>query len=247
MTNLYEKDSIIEAVCQFKFISADDWDLTIPGLIYDKIKGEYPDKQQVKTPELEFSSGNLSIKQVISSSITQMRFMNNQKNSLIQIGLNMISINQLKPYSKWEDYKIKIKQALDIYLNVTNPESIKSIGLRYINRIEPKLEKLEIEDYILAVPKVPDQLPQNYRNWVQRVEIPYNDGRDILIIQTGLAPSDVANKIALLLDLDYIINSKIEFDHTMDWVEQAHNNVEEAFEACITDNTRKLLNPINSN
>jgi len=150
-------------------------------------------------------------------------------------------------YSKWEDYKIKIKQALDIYLNVTNPESIKSIGLRYINRIEPKLEKLEIEDYILAVPKVPDQLPQNYRNWVQRVEIPYNDGRDILIIQTGLAPSDVANKIALLLDLDYIINSKIEFDHTMDWVEQAHNNVEEAFEACITDNTRKLLNPINSN
>jgi uncharacterized protein (TIGR04255 family) len=44
MPKKYEKPPIIEAVCEFRFSGKSKWDLTIPGLIYDSVKDEYPQK-----------------------------------------------------------------------------------------------------------------------------------------------------------------------------------------------------------
>jgi uncharacterized protein (TIGR04255 family) len=39
----YKKPPIEEALCEFRFVSQ-EWDLTLPGRLYDEIKDEYPGK-----------------------------------------------------------------------------------------------------------------------------------------------------------------------------------------------------------
>ena len=46
MGRRYKNPPIVEALCEFEFISSQPWDLTIPGLIYEKVKDEFPDKRQ---------------------------------------------------------------------------------------------------------------------------------------------------------------------------------------------------------
>jgi hypothetical protein len=42
----YKKSPIAEAVCEFQFRGASDWDWTILGLVYQQIKAEFPQKKQ---------------------------------------------------------------------------------------------------------------------------------------------------------------------------------------------------------
>jgi hypothetical protein len=43
---------LIEALCEFQFADG-EWDWTIPGLVYQQIKHEFPIKRQAPTEEFE--------------------------------------------------------------------------------------------------------------------------------------------------------------------------------------------------
>jgi len=46
MKRKYKKPPIVEALCEFQFIPQEPYNLTIPGLFYDKIKEEFPIRQE---------------------------------------------------------------------------------------------------------------------------------------------------------------------------------------------------------
>ena len=85
-----------------------------------------------------------------------MQFLQEDEGAMVQVGPNLVAVNHLKPYSNWETFKQMIARSLEAYKKVADPQAINRIGLRYINRIEiPDQRKVEIEDYVLAVPQVP--------------------------------------------------------------------------------------------
>jgi len=51
------------------------------------------------------------------------------------------------------------------------------------------------------------------------------------------------NQLSITLDLDYVMNipERIYFNDVSEWLDKAHERVENAFEACITDKLRKNL------
>ena len=42
MSRRYKNSPIIEAICEFQFEENSEWDLTIPGLVYDRVQNEFP-------------------------------------------------------------------------------------------------------------------------------------------------------------------------------------------------------------
>ncbi len=48
MSRKYKNPPVVEALCEFQFISDKSWDLTLPGLIYERVKSEFPVKQQTE-------------------------------------------------------------------------------------------------------------------------------------------------------------------------------------------------------
>lgn len=51
MARTYNKPPLIEAVCDFRFSSTQPWDWTIPGLFYEQIRLDFPNKNQLSTIE----------------------------------------------------------------------------------------------------------------------------------------------------------------------------------------------------
>jgi uncharacterized protein (TIGR04255 family) len=242
MGRLYKNPPLIEALCEFQFESGQPWDWTIPGLVYDKVKKEYPKKKHQKIIEMEVRAEN-EISQTVKGGIARMQFLREDETALVQVGPNLMVVNHLKPYPTWGKFQEMIKNGLAVYRDVANPKAMKRISLRYINRLEIPQSQVRIEDYILAVPNIPEPLPQVFATWIQRVEIPFEDSNGVMVMQSGLIRHEVPNSIAFLLDLDFITLDiqKVNLDNVMDWVAKAHDEVEKAFEVCITDKTRALM------
>ncbi len=242
MGRLYKNPPLIEALCEFQFEPGQPWDWTIPGLVYDKLKNEYPKKKQQKIIEMEVRAEQ-EISQTVKGGIARMQFLREDETALVQVGPNLLVVNHLKPYPTWGKFQEMIKNGLAVYRDVASPKAIKRISLRYINRLEIPQSQVRIEDYILAVPNIPEPLPQVFATWIQRVEIPFEDSNGVMVMQSGLIRHEVPNSIAFLLDLDFITLDiqKVNLDNAMEWVMGAHDEVEKAFEVCITDKTRALM------
>lgn len=241
MGRVYENPPLVEAVCEFRFEPSQPWDWTIPGLIYDQVKSEYPIKRQQNMVEFELRQEELA--QRLKSGIALMQFLRSDERGLLQVGPDLLTINHLKPYPNWKAFKEMIVRVLGVYRKVVAPKGIRRIGLRYINKIEVSEQLVEIGDYLLAVPKVPEALPQLFTTFVQRVEIPLEKDNGLLTLQAGSIQQAEREGTALMLDLDFATQhaNKLTLDSAIQWVEQAHDQVERVFESCITDKSRVLF------
>src|SRR6185503_9127717 len=245
MGRLYENPPLIEAVCEFRFEPDQPWDWTIPGLVYDKVKKEFPKKKQLNVLEVGVHA-DPEVSQSVKGAVARMQFLSEDENAFIQVGRNLLGVNHLQPYPTWGKFQKMIKNGLAVYREVAYPKAINRIGLRYINRLEIPKEQVKIEDYILAMPTVPQPVPQIFARWLQRVEIPFEDVNGLMVIQSGSLDQDDPEKILFILDLDFITLDvrKINLDDTFEWVTQAHDEIEKTFESCITDKMRALFKEV---
>ena len=242
MSRKYSSPPIVEALCEFQFIPTQPWDMTIPGLLYEKISGEFPVKQQQMGFGIGFQPKEGGIEQKVEMS-QRMQFLCPDKSALVQVGPDLLTVNHLKPYPTWELFKPLILKNLEIYQAITKPKGFKRIGLRYINKIDFDKHLIELTDYFNYYPFIPTNLPQMHETFQVRVEIPYEEGYDRLLLNFASAIPEKPDILSLLLDLDYImaIPERIPLDQASDWLEKAHTTVENAFEACITDRCRNLF------
>lgn len=146
MSRKYNNPPIMEALCEFQFVPSQPWDMTIPGLLYEKISGEFP----VKKPQMGFGIGfqpkEGGIEQRVEMS-QRMQFFSSDKSALVQVGPDLLTVNHLKPYPTWELFKPLILKNLEIYQAITKPKGFKRIGLRYINKIEFDEHPIELTEY----------------------------------------------------------------------------------------------------
>lgn len=247
MGRIYENPPLIEALCEFQFESNQPWDWTIPGLVYDKIKSDFPKKRQQNMLEVEMTAEEKTIAQRVKGGVARMQFLREDENVLVQVGPDLLVVNHLKPYYNWINFKRYTFDVLEIYQKIVNPKGIRRVVLRYINRVEIPERHFEIEDYILAVPSIPHSIPQIFRSFITRVEIPFQSDSGILVLQTGMIPLE--NMAAFQMDLSFI-SIKLELiviDSAPAWIENAHDIIEQTFETCITDKSRAIFKEVKSN
>jgi uncharacterized protein (TIGR04255 family) len=242
MGRLYKNPPLIEANCEFQFEPSQPWDWTIPGLIYGQIKAEFPKKKQQNVLEMELRADQ-HVSQSVKGGISRMQFLSADEKAIIQVGPDLLALNRLRPYIKWDDFKRLIRLGLQVYREIASPKAIQRIGLRYINRLEVPPGPIEIEDYVLTVPRVPEPVPQVFATWAQRVEIPFLETNGMMVLQSGSVNADDRTVRAIILDMNLSTLSAAELtiDSCLDWVETSHGEIERTFEACITDKTRALF------
>src|SRR5258708_36609831 len=146
MSKRYEASPIIEALCQFQFEPDAYLDLTIPGLIYEQVKKDFPKRNQVAQVNIGVAVNAEIIGQQIGA-LPLMQFMREDSNTLIQVGQNLLTINQLAPYSSWQEFLLLIEEGLQAYLEAPHPKRIQRVVLHYLNRIEFN-QKVQIQHYL---------------------------------------------------------------------------------------------------
>jgi uncharacterized protein (TIGR04255 family) len=246
MGRRYKNPPVVEALCEFQFIPSQPWDLTIPGLIYEKAREKFPDRQQQIGIGVQFRPTEKGIERKVEPAPPRIQFYRKDKTALIQVAPDRLAVNQLKPYPTWAKFKPMVLETLQMYREVANPKGFKRIGLRYINKINIKAESVELSEYVDFYPYIPKELPQLHTSFISRVEIPYLNDRDRMLVTIGSAPPESPNTTSIVLDIDHImaIPEAIPMEAAEEWIEQAHSAIERAFESCIKDKSRILFEEV---
>ena len=143
------------------------------------MRKEFPEKKE----RVEFIADIKALKDGVEPQISasqRMQFIRPDNSALLQISRNIFTVNHLKPYSTWENFKPLILMNLKLYVDVVKPKRFKRLGLRYINKIEFKNAPFELTDYFNYYPFIPKNIPQLHEQYNCQVEIPFENRRDRL-------------------------------------------------------------------
>lgn len=242
MERKYQNPPLIEAVCEFRVSEEAPWDDNVRELIYQELSETFPKKRSRPLQDIQVSLKRESTEQKIGKT-DRVQYLNEDENRLVQIAPRMVSVNVLKPYPSWDQYKPLIEKTFHALQSAATIASIERIGLRYINKIEVPVEAINLNDYFLFTPQTGDNLPPSIESFFLLCVFPFNQGRDSGKVELKSAAPDQKGHSAVILDIDYYLSrpKTVETSQALNWVEEAHDKVEALFEGCITDKLRKLF------
>ncbi|MCH8295382.1 TIGR04255 family protein [Candidatus Poribacteria bacterium] len=245
MSRKYKSPPIIEAFCEFVFSSDSPWDLTIPGLIYEKIRKNFPKRQQIRLPIIDIVGNASGINRLGVSTPERIRFLREDETAIIQVAQHLLVINHLTPYSSWKAFLPLIQKGFDTYWEVVEPKGIDKIRLSYINQIEFQ-PPVELEDYFYFYPFVGQSLPQDFNSFITGIENEYETDFSSLSVRLGSTISRIPDKVSMTLNLEYTLRKPgaVERDGVFEWLQVAHDRIEKTFEGCITDKLRKKFEEV---
>jgi uncharacterized protein (TIGR04255 family) len=230
----YSDPPLLEAVAEFRFEPGSPWDQTVPGLVYERVRETFPEKQQVVVVDASLTPGEGVVVEQRVAHIERLQLRRADQAALLQVSPHYLSVSRLPPYEAWEEYLPLIDQGLRAYREVAEPAGIQRIGLRYINRLRIPGNKIELAEYFDFFPHIGDDLPTTHGSFICGVHFPFEDGRDLARVQLADQPSDNGESI-FLLDIDYFLNEagRVDFEEALGWLERAHEHLEEVFEGCL--------------
>lgn len=235
----FENPPLVEAVCEFRFAEIGVQPVLVPGRYYERVKAEYTDIEVSRKVGVQAGGQELAM---ATEEVTV--FHNRSANRLVQIGLGMLAINQLRPYSDYATFRREIEARLADYREIALPKRLTRLGLRYINRL-PVPEDRNLGAVLHVGFKVPQTLPGPPDPYLLRLEFVYQGGRDRLFLITAKAPSRQDGS-EVVLDLDYVLlkPDQVGEKELMEWVDTAHDTIESVFHASVTKAALVSFKPI---
>lgn len=236
----FKKPPLIEALCEFRFRKTNVNPNIVLGRFYEKIEQDFP---RIEThrgigvqAEEELPSPTIFMEE-------RTRFINNDGTKLIQIGHDLLVINQLKSYDGYLSFKSLVEEIFNAYYEIAKPEELMHLGLRYINRIGMKSDQ-SLKDTFKIGFVIPDSFKSFPNPYFLRLEFSYCSGRDRLIVILATAQPYENFPNATMLDFDYTLVNPEEINGNMfKWMDEAHDNIEEAFHTCLDNSVLASFEP----
>lgn len=124
---------------------------------------------------------------------------------------NGMTLSILKNYTTWESLKEVTHDLWVEYLRLSGPVQVERLAVRYINAIEMTASE-DTDDYLMAGPRIPKELPQILNSFLQRVEIPFLKEKATAIITqaSGDRPAEGTNNREAILDIDVFCSGSFE-------------------------------------
>jgi len=238
----YEDAPIQEAVCEFNFSQTDDWDPTYLGLIYSKLRGEFPSRRKVTAYGFDLSSDD----EPRIRSEERVRLFSEEEKSLVQVGAHFLSANRLKPYQSWNDFLQTIEAGYEAYQEVVEPTALQRISLRYINKVVLDGESVDLSEYFNLGISAGEDVADPFNSFIVGMVSEYRDGADSLKIQMTNTEVEEEDKVGVILELEYSLaqSDQVEISGAREWLENAHGVIERKFEAIITEKLRNEFGQI---
>jgi uncharacterized protein (TIGR04255 family) len=115
MQRTYKNPPIEEALVEVQF-SAVDWDVTMPGRLHEKLKGDYtakPRQQKITTANVVLGASEQLPTLSTFEGFGKSLFPNEDGTRLVGVGQNLVSIHSLRPYEGWQAFRPRVEQGFD--------------------------------------------------------------------------------------------------------------------------------------
>lgn len=242
----YANPPIIEALVDFGFEPTGELEETLPEKLqaHQRLNGLYEGsawQQQVWRTHITAAAGqlpNVSVGQVPGRVVLQ----DTSGARLITLGRFVMSVNSLKPYEGWSEFRPRIEAAVDAYADLTGAKRIVRIGVRYINRLQVTGETLNLSDYLTIAPPQLPGVAGRLLGHSSQTELAIDATHWLRVIHAVVrGPDGLLDSIMLDVDALWQAGEGLEVSEAMAEVDRLHVRECTAFEASITDTTRELF------
>ncbi len=239
----YSRAPITEAVIDIQAQLPQEVKLDALAQVYSGLQAQYPKSEEMLIIQGQMIAG-ASVGATASQSQIGYRFFSKDQKQILQVRLDGFTFSRLAPYDCWETFRDEAKRLWSIYESLTYPEAIARLGIRYINRLDIPLPVGDLKDYLRTFPEVSPDLPQGLNGYFMQLQIPQENLAAMLVLYQAIVPPPTPDFVSILLDLDLFLERDIPSDEIGLWniLEQMHEQKNKAFEACITEGTRELIN-----
>jgi uncharacterized protein (TIGR04255 family) len=238
-TKKYLNPPLVEAVFEL-FFESSNWSPAIPGIFFSKVQKKYPVISQ--SPGgfgVSFGQKGLRIGPG-NNDLTQ--FKSHDGTSVIQLSNNLLTVNKLPEYSGWDSYKLMILEALDVFKEVLDVTKVNRIGLKSINKIEVHKHSYEsFKEFFTVYPALPEG--SNTNSIQLNYETPINPD-NILAISLATLKKEKGYEAPTLFQLYFTKIKNAKLQEVDDWIEIAHENLYNAFDASLTEKCKNSFDDV---
>jgi len=194
---------ITEAVVDFRIMPSADFQpeslLGAPALVgpeYPKIQ-----RSQAKEARVDFKDGTAA------ASVRDLGFMGlwlktQDEKTVAQFRPDGFTLNRLKPYTSWEQISLEALRLWAIYLDLTKPQSVTRLALRYINHLNLPGPVADLAEYIVEAPRLPGTAPGIITTFTSHLTLEYPEGQMKANVHRALETSIETSGPSLLFDID---------------------------------------------
>lgn len=196
----------VEAIIEFRFAGNPSInERTVRARFEGRDTGYvYLDSQSAFEHRLAIKQGNPPTQEMRDLGWTAVRYRSQDERYVVSLGREIFVLSRLAPYEDWGKLRDEAMRLWAIHAETVLPSEILRSGLRFINRIEAIGEVIELDDYLICGPKLPNglQLPLTGFLHQESLEVPGHPyGINITrTLQPELIDGIVRNW--LILDLD---------------------------------------------
>lgn len=242
----YSKAPIVEAIVDIQVKMAEDFSHNSFDAAHSRLSDRFPVKSPMKMVEMRLEAGANTGESSHSSSSTDigLRLTNKDNSRVIQLRTNGFTYSHMPPYTSWEVLRDEAYQAWLIFVATCKPKTVVRCALRFVNRVDIPKPSIELHEYFHLYPEIPKGVPQDMNGMFMQLQMPQPDIEGMAIINQAVVDPTTPGTMSVLLDFDlfqvrdYAPNDEAIW-HLLDKLRIRKN---ELFEACITDETRRLIN-----
>ncbi len=239
----YQSAPITEAVVQFRTATTPSKKDTKKGITkLSKNYAEYTPQEQQK---VAFAISQLGEPTTKTKKIIVDKLSSSDMTKQLIIRENSFVISQHAPYCGWKEFEKRILRDWKLWKNTVGFQEIKSVGMRYINRIDIPVEEnlAHYENYVTVYPNLPQLLDPSIHHSVN-IRVKFADIESELILNSALVPSPIPEHVAITVDIDLIraFQSSPSDTELSSALNAARLKKNEVFESCITSQARERFN-----
>jgi uncharacterized protein (TIGR04255 family) len=237
----YVKPPIEEVVCEIHFADPKEWDITLPGRVYDKLRLNYPNKPQ------PLPGDAAAIGAAMAAHLPRALLSSKDGTRQFRLLEHAVSFHHIGPYPGWDAFSSRIREELTAFLKIAQPKTVAQIEVRFRNKILIPRQSVLLQDYFTIGTTIPHGIPTRLISYVTGFRAAYEDDpKNVLSLAFTTSPPERGARNSVVATLD-IAASKIQMDDRADLrgiinvLQDLKMKTENVFERLITDHTRALF------
>jgi len=163
---------------------------------------------------------------------------------IYQARTNGFTFSRLAEYTSWEEVSAEARRLWNKYRAVATPTGITRIALRYVNRLDIPLPVKDFSRFLRTAPQLSTDLPQVLTSYFMQLQLPMPSIQGACIInQTIIEPPAKPDTVSVVLDIDVFRSADLPKYEEQLWeqLQQLRHEKNRIFEACLTDEARRLF------
>jgi uncharacterized protein (TIGR04255 family) len=248
---IYEKNPLVEVICQLKFPPVLRVETELPAAFQELIRADYPFLETADAAEAPIPPAILRLIQQSAPGLVQGRiyhFLSTDSEWKLTVSRDFIALSTTT-YKRWEEFRKKLKDAVDAFVQIYSPAFFVRIGLRYRDVIPKSAEFLKGLDWPdILQPHILGELgPLELRNAIQHA------ARDVLVtlknplgqvrILHGLIRVPGDNDFSYSIDSDFFSEEKTDIEHAFEVLDGYHIEAGRLFRWFTTSSLQQRLGP----